>query len=348
MCAIRTYLYNLASGRINGPLAVLIKGILFLFSGIYGLGVVILVKFKHLRPQRLKARVISVGNITLGGTGKTTLVEYLANKFSQAGKRVAILTRGYERDKRQSGLAGLGDEPAMLQKNLPLVNVIVNRDRLKSAQEALQEYNAQILILDDGFQQWGIVKDLEIVTIDARAPFGNNLLLPAGFLREPLSALRRADIFVLTQVQTESQTVSLIARLLRINKRALIVSSCHEAQSFSSLNKPHEVLDLSAFRGRQAIIFSGIGNPQGFEDLVRSLGVKVTHILRFADHYNYTAQDLDKIKELASLKNTDLFITTQKDAVKISRLDISACRIFALNIKLKFIKNEEEFNRRLF
>ena len=348
MFELRSYLFNLALGRVKGPLAKLIKGCLFIFSLVYGAIVVVLARLQRLRAVRLNARVISVGNLTLGGTGKTTLVEYLAIKYNQAGKRVAILSRGYKRDSCQSGVLNFGDEPAMLAKKLPQINVIVNRDRIKAAKNAIGDYAADTLILDDGFQQWKIVKDLEIVTLDAKYPFGNSLLLPAGFLREPKSALKRAKIFVLTQVSQGVDTVSLTKELRQINSKALIVESRHEACGFSDLNKPDDILGLDTFCNKQALIFSGIGNPQGFEDLVVSLGIDVVEVLRFADHYKYLPQDLERIKQLASSKKIDLIITTEKDAIKILELGIRACRIFSLNIKLKITKNEDEFNRRLF
>ena len=343
----REYLYNLVTYKVKGPLAALLRGLLFVLSLIYGLVVVILAGFYRLRPVRVNCKVISVGNITLGGTGKTSLVEYLAERLVQKGKKVAVLSRGYKRDARQPGAQGMGDEPAMLQRKLPQVTVIVDRDRLKASARAIKDYSADTLILDDGLQQWRIFKDLEIVTIDAQNPFGNFRLLPAGFLREPLGALSRADIFVLTQIAPGQDTAALTDRLRQLNPRALIVESRHRPEGFSDLNNPDKILSIDSFKGKSAVVFSGIGNPQAFEDTVCSLGINIAEALRFADHHDYAQADLDSIIKGAKEKGLDTIITTEKDAIKISRLNFNLTRVFSLNIKLGITKNETEFDRRL-
>ncbi len=343
----KKYLYNLLTYKIKGPLAALLRGVLFLFSLIYGLIVVALAGFYKLRPARLNCKVISIGNITLGGTGKTSLVEYLAVKLSEKGNKVAVLSRGYKRDKKLPGLEGIGDEPAMLQKKLPQVPVIVDKDRLKASARAIQEHAVDTLILDDGLQQWRIHKDLEITTIDAQNPFGNSRLLPAGFLREPLPALSRSDVFVLTQVDTHQDTTSLTHKLKRLNPRALIVESRHKPEGFSNLSNPDEILSVDIFKDKSVVAFSGIGNPQAFENTLKSLGITIREALRFADHHDYAQADLNAIIKCARERKIGLIITTEKDAVKIARLEIQGVRIFSLNIKLSITKNETEFDRRL-
>ncbi|MFA5092640.1 MAG: tetraacyldisaccharide 4'-kinase [Candidatus Omnitrophota bacterium] len=347
MSSVREYLYNLVTGKISGPVAVFLRACLWVLSLVYGLGVTILANFYRAKAKRFKAKVISVGNITLGGTGKTTLVEYLSSKITSAGHKVAVLSRGYKRDTRRLGTQSLGDEPTMLVKNLPLVKVVVNKNRIKGAQTAIDGYAADTLIIDDGLQQWKIAKDLEIVTIDAANPFGNGRLLPAGFLREPLSALKRADVFVLTQVRPEQDIVELYARLRGINSRALIVESIHKMDGFNSLSTPNETLDLNSFKSKIAVVFSGIGNPEGFEKNIQDLGIHVAKSFRFIDHHDYLQADIDKIIKMARLMQADTIITTQKDAVKIRELEIKGAQIVWLNIKLSITHNETEFNRRL-
>jgi tetraacyldisaccharide 4'-kinase len=347
MFSAREYLYNLVTGKIKGPLGVFLRGGLFVFSLIYGLAVVILAGFYRLSPARFRAKVISVGNITLGGTGKTTLVEYLSQKLSAAGHKVAIISRGYKRDTRRPGARGLGDEPAMLAKKLPQVKVVVDKNRIEAAQMAIRDYASDTLILDDGLQQWKIFKDLEIVTIDSANPFGNYRLLPAGFLREPLAALKRADIFVLTQVCSGRDSSSLIAELQRINSRALIVESTHKPAGFSRIDNPDELLDPELFKGKPAAIFSGIGNPEGFGNSVRGLGIKVSKFFKFPDHYDYTQADILRIVQEAKDNNLEVIITTPKDAVKIRELGVGGLGILVLEIKLSITKNEAEFDRRL-
>jgi len=317
-----------------------------LLSLVYGLAVSVIAGFYLIRPRRLGCKVISVGNITLGGTGKTSLVECLAVKLALKGRKVAVLSRGYG---MRSGGAGcrIADEPAMLQNNLPQARVLVDKDRIRSASSAVRDYGADTVVLDDGMQQWRIFKDLEIISIDSRDPFGNMRLIPAGFLREPLWVLKRADSFVLTQVGTGQDTLPLTLKLKKINPRALIAESRHAFESFVSLDKPGQVLGADAFKGKKALIFSGIGNPLAFEDTVRSLGIDAAETLRFDDHHAYTQADIDAVIRRAGDMGAEAIITTEKDAVKISRLKISRPGVFSLRIKLKITKNEAEFDRRL-
>ena len=343
----RDNLYNLVTDKIRGPLAVFLRSFLFVLSLVYGLIVIILAGFYRIRPVRFAAKVISVGNITLGGTGKTTFVEYLANKLNLQEKKIAILSRGYKRDLRRKGAQAIGDEPAMLEKKLPFAHVIVDKNRINSAFKAIKDYAVDTLILDDGMQQWRISKDLEIITIDASDPFGNYRMLPAGFLREPIGSLKRADVFVLTQSDFGQDIGDLIVKLKRINSRALIVESTHQPVGFSRIYNPDELLSLELFKGKPAMIFSGIGNPAGFENSVSVLGVNLARSIRFQDHHDYVHEDIYKILNEAGQKNLEVIITTQKDAVKIRELKIKGLDILVLNIKLKIIKNEAEFDRRL-
>lgn len=347
MFSYKDYLYNLVTGKITGIGATLLRGGLFIFSLIYGLGVAMLSAIYSIKPRRFSAKVISVGNITLGGTGKTTLVEYLANKLILVGHKVAVLTRGYKRDMAGRGARGLGDEPTMLAKHLPLAQVLVDKNRITSAQKAIKDYAADTLLLDDGLQQWKIFKDLEIIAIDAGNPFGNGRMLPAGFLREPLAALKRADIFVLTQVAPGQQLNSFMDRLKSINPGALIVESVHQPQGFFRLDQPDERLSRESLKGKTAAIFSGIGNPQGFSSLISALGIKVAKDYKFADHYDYTLADIARIVKEAKENKIEAIITTPKDAVKITQLGAKETGILVLEIKLEITKNEAEFNRRL-
>lgn len=344
---LKEYLYNLAIGKIKGPLGGFLRGCLFVLSLVYGMVVVIIAGFYRIKPVRLDAKVISVGNVTLGGTGKTTLVEYLSAKLSLAGNKVVVLTRGYKRNSRRSGTRGMGDEPAMLAKKLPQVPVVVDKNRIKAAQVAIRDYACSILILDDGLQQWKIFKDLEIVAIDANNPFGNYRMLPAGFLREPLFTLKRADIFVLTQVSCGQNLDDLTAKLRRINSRALIVEARHEVCGMSRIDQPDELINPEFLKGKPVTIFSGIGNPEGFQRSVSDLGMEVVKFHRFQDHYDYTAADILQIVKEAQENKSGAVITTQKDAVKIRDLGIKGLEILVLEIKLSIIKNEVEFDRRL-
>jgi len=343
----REYFLNLVTGKIKGLRGSFLRGCLFFLSLVYGAAVVILAGFYGIRRKKLGAKVISVGNITLGGTGKTTLVEYLCAKLIPVGNKIAVLSRGYKRDSGRTGAQGMGDEPAMLQKKFPSIHVVVDKNRIQGAETAIQDYACDTLILDDGLQQWRIFKDLEIVTIDAGNPFGNYHMLPAGFLREPLFALRRADVFVLTQTLPGQELEGLRAELKRINSRALIVESRHEPLGVSRLNYTDELLDPEFLKGKPAAIFSGIGNPEGFANCVSGLGVKVARSFVFADHHDYTQEDILRVIQEAKEDGLEAIITTRKDAVKIRELGIKGQEILVLEIKLKITKNEAEFDRRL-
>ncbi|MDD3275133.1 MAG: tetraacyldisaccharide 4'-kinase [Candidatus Omnitrophica bacterium] len=348
MSSAQEFLYNLVTGKIKGAGGILLRGILLVLSWFYGLAVILLSGFYRIKPRRLAAKVISVGNITLGGTGKTVLVEYLAAKLSASGKTVAVLSRGYKRDISRSGLPGMGDEPAMLQEKLPRVKVVVDKDRVRGAGKAVGGYKADTLLLDDGMQQWRIFKDLEIVMIDAANPFGNRRMLPAGFLREPLCALRRADIFVLTKDYPGLSVDKLEADLGKFNPRALIVTARHAPVGFRRIGREEEFLDPGLLRGKRAAIFSGIGNPGGFRSCVEGLGISVESSFDFTDHHNYSLREIEHIMEEAGKRGLETVITTCKDAVKIRGLEIKDLKIMVLEVKLEIVRNETEFDRRLF
>lgn len=339
MYKLKQQLYNLATDKTRGLCADLIRIFLFLLSIVYGLVVRALILFYRMRPYKLDGKVISVGNITLGGTGKTTLVELIARYLRQQGIKPAILSRGY----------GSCDEPRMLKMNLKDLPVIVDKDRLRAGQLALHKYGADTLILDDGLQQWRLVKDLEIVTIDAANPFGNGYLMPRGILREGLSALKRADIFVLTKLSSDSDIEKLIARLNRLNPLAMVIESRHKAAGFYNINNPQILIACGSLRGKTAALFCGIGDPDSFENLVKNLGIKVGLSFKFGDHYHYTIEDLDRIMRLSGEKNIDTIITTEKDAVRFLGYQPKALglNLLVLRIELEITKNAQGFFDRL-
>lgn len=300
MDSIRECLYNLITDKYQGVVATIFKLPLFLLSLIYGLIVRILIFWNRLRPYRPDCKVISVGNITLGGTGKTSLVEFIARCLKQKNYKVAIVTRGYKRkllETQQSAVdyEAMGDEPYMLSKKLSDIPVLVDMDRERALKQAIEEYRIDTAILYDGFQQWRLKKDLEIVAIDATDPFGNSYLLPRGILREPLSSLKRADIFVLTKTNLNPDIQDIKDFLNRINPSAEIFESVHKPVSFYSLNRIKDVLNINVLKGKNVTLFSGIGNPDSFENLALSLGINIGLSFRLPDHHNYTQKDLEKI-----------------------------------------------------
>lgn len=349
------HLYNLATDRYNGFGPSIIKFFLFILSLAYGLTVKILIYFSRSNQRRINCKVISVGNITPGGTGKTVLVEFIARYLKQQGHKVAILSRGYKRNKAADNeistmdSKAMGDEPYMLSRSLGDVPVIVDADRVRAGELVIDKYGVDTVILDDAFQQWKIKKDLEIVTIDANNPFGNRHLMPRGLLREPLSSLKRADVFVLTKVNLKGDVQDTENFLRRINSDALIFESAHKPAGFYDINKPEELLNADMLSLTAVALVSGIGDPQSFENLIRGLGIDFGLSFRFADHHNYTQEDLNRITLNCEAKKIDTVVTTEKDMVRLEGLSLSACklRILVLRINLGFINDEQGFHNRL-
>jgi len=362
------YLHNLVQDKKQGFIAIAIKFLLLIGSFFYGLIVRVLILFHSISPRRLDCRVISVGNITWGGTGKTALVEFIARYLKQKEHKIAILSRGYKKpDTRyplplpaaclpdRQGRQGvtryetMGDEPYMLSKRLSDVPIIVDGDRIRAAKRAIRDYAVDTVILDDGFQQWKIKKDLEIVAIDANCPFGNKQMIPRGILREPLSSLRRADAFILTKTNLAANTSDIKDFLNKINSKAIILESIHKPAGFYRIDNPEELLSLDILKGKTATLFSGIGDPGSFESLIKNLGLNIGSSFIFPDHYQYRKEDLDNIVKYSQDKNIEAIITTEKDAVRIYELRAKSksLEIFVLRIELIITKDEERFYNRL-
>ncbi|MFA4988399.1 MAG: tetraacyldisaccharide 4'-kinase [Candidatus Omnitrophota bacterium] len=342
------YLYNLVTSKTRGPVAASLRFLLFILSFLYAFLVSAAAFFYRLHPARSGCRVISVGNITLGGTGKTCIVEYILSKLISRGLKVGVLSRGYRKVAGKTGAEGMGDEPAMLKDKFPQAAVIVDEDRVRAASRAVSDFGVKAVILDDGMQQWRIFKDLEVTAVDATNPFGNSRIIPAGFLREPLRALRRSDVFILTRVIPGMDISGLAGKLMSINPNALIVESEHKPVGFRDLNNPGVKLGPDGLRGRKALVFSGIGNPSDFENTVRRLGVDVVKALRFPDHHRYSREDLEGISGISQAEGADVLITTGKDAVKLNGFIPGKRGLFSLDVELNITRNEEEFIGRLY
>jgi tetraacyldisaccharide 4'-kinase len=354
---MRAYLYALATDQNNSFGARIVKVILFLASVLYGLTVSILIGIYRLKPRRLGCKIISVGNITVGGTGKTPLVELVALKLAAAGHAVAIVTRGYARrghapqsivDSTGVDYRRVGDEPRMLQEKLKNIPVIVDGNRIRAVHTAISKHKVDTVILDDGFQQWKIKKDLEIVTIDASNPFGNRHLIPRGIVRQPLSTLAGADVFVLTKTNLGRQSARLKEFLASVNPGAPIFETEYVPTGMRTRagGSPEPGLELA---DKPVVLVSGIAQPDSFEQLVIKAGITVGAHLRFADHHAYSPRDWDTIAGKCRQIACNTIVTTEKDSVRLHSVagDAAGLGILVFQIKLTFVRDESGFYNRL-
>lgn len=346
---MKAWLYRLIQNDSNNRAARALKGFLWLLSFGY-LGAVKtiqgLYRLKLLKKKSLPRSVISIGNLTLGGTGKTPLTGFVAEYLQEKGYVPAVLIRGY------GAYKGVSDEVELYKELCPGLRVAQGLDRFACGWEVLKENpKVNVFVMDDGFQHWALDRDLEIVVIDATDPFGNGFLLPRGNLREPLASLRRADIIVLTKVDLGAGNVPQIYEVIRRkNFHAVFVESVYAPTRLVDLKDKGKSQDLAGLKGREAGLFSAIGNPQGFERTMLALGCKVQAAYAFPDHYFYTKKDLEKITQDAAAQGIKTLITTQKDAVKLRHLEQyipPEVDLLVLAVVLKITKGEKEFKERL-
>jgi tetraacyldisaccharide 4'-kinase len=297
---------------------------------------------------------MSVGNITLGGTGKTPLVIALARELLKRGITVGILSRGYKGTRERHGgvvsdgtrilltPAEAGDEPFMLAQLLPGVPVLVGKKRYAMGIYALERFGMDCLILDDGFQHLGIKRDLDIVLIDARRGFGNSRLFPRGPLREPLRCLGRASMLVLTKAGP-SPTMAALEDVLRRHAPTTPFYHSRYKPSFLREATSGKRVSLQAVCGKQVFAFAGIADPAYFVYLLKELGADVVREIHFPDHYNYEFADVSLLRKQS--KTVDLSITTEKDFVKLQRLPLDDIPLYILGIEQEVI--EAQFYREL-
>lgn len=308
-----------------------------------------------LKKRKLNAKIISVGNLTVGGTGKTPMVIAVAEILMRKNKKIAVLSRGYKSSKEgklrivsdgneiKLDPASAGDEPYLMAERLKGVSVLICPDRYESGRYAIENFTSDTIILDDGFQNLAIKKEINILLIDSMKPFGSGYLLPRGILREPLSAIKRADIIIITKADCPENISDIIETVRFYNPHAPI---------FKAINKPSELVNIATVRreninilkNKSVTIFSGIANPLSFSYLIKNAGADIAKEFIFNDHHFYTKNEIDKIK--LSDKKADMIITTEKDAVKIKSLIKEDINIWAARIDLS-IDNITELERLL-
>lgn len=329
---------------------------LYPLSKIYGFVVktrIFFYKKGILKSVRLPVPVISVGNITMGGTGKTPIVEYIARYLQKKGKRVAILSRGYAATIKQKNSPleknVCNDEYLLFQENIPDIPHLLNKDRVKSGLEAIRCFQAEYLLLDDGFQHIRLARDLNIVTIDALNPFGYEYVVPRGMLREPLEGLIRADMIMLTHTDqcSHDKIKDVIDHLHKIAGHAPIVETVHKPICLESL-KGAETTDVTWLYGKRVFAFCAIGNPVSFRKSIEHLGGELLGFRIFPDHHVYTQLELRELNKEMHRVRPEAVIITQKDKVKMGNdTKLWDFPLWTLKMEICIVKGYEIFENKI-
>lgn len=370
--AIIQYIFHIAHAPERPWYAFILLGLLRGLSYIYGFGARVnlwLYEAGILSRRKLDCCVISIGNITVGGTGKTPTAQRVAMMVKDMGYRVVILNRGYRShwDKPLGVVSDgkkifmtsyeAGDEAYLMAKMMPGIPVVIGKNRDVTGSYAVDKLHAEVIIMDDGYQHWQLNRDLDIVLVDTLNLFGNGNLLPRGILREPLSHLNRADMFLFTKSDQSSQLTrsTLTANIRQYNTEAPIVESIHHPKEFVEIADWYKgiqqnPLPLEELKGKKVMVFSAIGNPSSFEQNVSGCDLDIVEAIRYPDHHDYGMLEMQYIAERASTLKADALITTGKDAVKIPTEFIYFNRdipLYVMNMDIMITRNEEIFDRKL-
>ena len=321
------------------------------------------------RHHTLGCQVISIGNLTVGGTGKTPVVEVFARALQKEGRTVAVLSRGYKkvehslwkritdqltgRERRRAprvvsdgnelllDSAMSGDEPYMLAANLRNVAVLVDKDRVKSGRYAIDKLHCDTLILDDGFQYRSLKHRMEIVLVDCTNPFGNGYCLPRGLLRESIGNIRRANFIFITK-STGKDTDALKARLRALNPTAEISECAHRPKYLQNVYTG-EQRTLDFLNGRAVALISGIASPEGFESEIIRRGGILVYLKRYADHHRYTQQEIIDLINKSKKQQASVILTTEKDAVRFPKIERQDVPIYFLRVEIELLSGVEDF-----
>jgi tetraacyldisaccharide 4'-kinase len=359
--------------RRHGFRARVLRGILYGLSFIYERIVqarLYLYRKRIFRERTLGCLVISIGNLTVGGTGKTPVVEKFAQALQSGGRRVAILSRGYKsvpRPRKRGWLGRLrggpddpprvvsdgqsllldsltaGDEPYMLAHNLKDVIVLVDKDRVKSGLHAIDKWKVDTLLLDDGLQYLHLKHRLDIVLVDRQAPFGNEFLLPRGTLREPPRNLRRASYIFITKSTGESNA-ALIERIRLYNRTAEIIECSHKPLYLQNIITG-EILALEHLRDKFIGSICGIAAPESFEGGLRDLGARVDLAKHYIDHHRYTEAEMQSFINRCLRRDLEMIVTTEKDAVRMPRMTDTPVPIFFLRVEIAILSGLESWEQ---
>lgn len=302
-----------------------------------------------LKRIKISCPVISVGNLTLGGTGKTPTVIHIAELLLRNNRRPVVISRGYGRkDEAETIIVSDGhsllvntriggDEPVLIGSKLSGIPVIVGKKRDQAALLALQRFNPDVVILDDGFQHLRLQRDLDIVLLDSGNPFGSGKLFPAGILRELPGALKRAHAVLITKIDGTSEVTALKEAIQR-NTRARIFTS-HQVPVDLIDYSSNDIKPVSALRGSKVLALSGIARPDSFTRLLTSLGANVVAVCTYPDHFDYQKSDLAAVFQRAADEKISMIVTTEKDAIRLKNLHAEG--IWALRIQLSITEQKE-------
>lgn len=349
----RLYL-ELISGERRGVLSGIARAGLSLAAVFYALAVQLRNAWYRLAPGAVKlaARpVVSVGNITTGGTGKTPMVVWLARRLAEQDLRVGILTRGYRgravrfadesREEAASHWRVEADEATLITRLCPRATVIIDPDRVAGAARAVWR-GADVLLLDDGFQHRRLARDLDIVLVDATSAFGFGRALPRGLLREPLWSLRRADLIVLTRVDlvSDEKRARLLEALRRMSGGKPVLGARHRLCGFTDV-KGRPVTDID-LRAMQAVVFAGLGNFAAFPAGLARLGATVLAAYEYPDHHDYSDEEIAQLVDVAAHQEANALVTTEKDAVKlVGRWPEGGVPLLAARVEIEFEAGDE-------
>lgn len=350
---ISHYLERVICGEDFSPQSWIVRGLLMPASWIYLLGLKIYISIYSLgirKRCRLVVPVICVGNITFGGTGKTPFVQMLCRFLQKNGVKVVVLTRGYGRKSKGtlivsdyervlSNAAQAGDEPYLLAKSLRGVPVLVDKDRRRSGKWACRQFYPDVIVLDDGMQYWQLEKNITITLLDSLNPFGSGYVMPAGNLRESISALKRSDIVVFSH--SDLATQKQLLKYAKIANKYVDYDSmfCSSHKPVYFTNASGKKLELDFVRGRNIAAFCGIGSPKSFFDTLTSLGANVRKKIVFSDHMVYTSEVLDAISNIGAGMT---IVTTEKDFTKIEDMNIPNLYVLTIKLELEDIDRFEE------
>lgn len=367
-----TFVLEVIFEQRRGKTAALTRFVLLVLSNVFA----VLVKLRRflynvrlLRDSTLGVQVIAIGNLTVGGTGKTPVVEKFARELSDAGRTVAILSRGYRSKPPPLGQRlmnklllredttpprivsdgksllldseAAGDEPYMLASNLKDVVVLVDKDRVKAGRYAIEKFGCDTLLLDDGYQYWKLAgRRQDVVLIDRQQPFGNEYLLPRGTLREPPSHLGRATTIFITK--SDGNTSELRKRISQINNRAGIIECIHHPLYFEDVFTG-ERHGIEFIANQKVASLSGIAQPESFEESLVRLGGELVYAKRFADHHRFSQQEILNAINRGKKRQADAIITTQKDAVRFPKIDRRDLPIYFMRVEIKILSGGADF-----